>query len=651
MRCGKRPAFRAAPRRATEIPGERGASFIRRIAIIREMKIWAVSVCAVIALASQLAGQTEAVEASIDYRQVMIPMRDGVRLQTVIISPKDAKEPLPILLRRTPYGVPDTESAAKTFAADPNARKWISVVQNLRGRFQSEGQFVMQRPPHDPKDKDGVDETTDAWDTVEWLIHNVPNNNGKVGLHGTSYDAWTAVMAALDPHPAVKAVVEQASPADMFLGDDFHHNGAFRLSYGFEYSALLETSAAENHHFEFDRADTYEWYLHLGPLRNADSEYFHGQIPTWRDFVAHPNNDDFWQRQTVIHYIHDVKVPILHVAGWWDQEDFYGPQSIYAAMEKFDRNHWNYFVAGPWCHGQWSGVGHRLGPIEFGGDTSQWYRDNVMVPWFAYWLRSEGSLQLAEATTFETGSNQWRKYEAWPPVHQVEQRRLYFRAGRQLSFDPPRAAGARGYDEYVSDPANPVPYRPRPVAPTYPGPEWKVWLMQDQRFVDHRPDVLTYETEPLASDLRVTGDIVAELAASTSGTDSDWAVKLIDVYPEDAPDDPETHSKMGGYELIIADEILRGRFRNGFAHPEPLPANKPVRYKIDLHGSDHVFLKGHRIMVQVQSTWFPVYDRNPQSFVPNIFEASEADYRNAVQRVFHTPELASFVVLPVMMER
>jgi uncharacterized protein len=600
------------------------------------------------AFASYAQNQPEAAKFAIDYREVMIPMRDGVRLQTVIISPKKSKEPLPILLRRTPYGVPDEAAAEEALAADPNAGKWIRVAQNIRGRFKSEGEFVMLRPPHDPANKNGVDETTDAWDTVEWLIHNVPNTNGKVGLVGTSYDAWTAVMASLDPHPAVKAVVEQASPADMFLGDDFHHNGAFRLSYGFEYAAFLETTAAENYHFKFDRADTYDWYLNLGALRNVDAQYFHGRIPTWDDFVMHPNDDAFWQRQTVIRYIHDVKVPILHVAGWWDQEDFYGPQKIYAAMEKFDKKHWNYFVAGPWNHGQWGGEGDRLGPLKFGFDTSAWYRDNVMVPWLAYWLRGEGSLHLPEATVFETGTNHWREYEAWPPVRKVNERRLYFGAGHNLSFEPPTAGEKTPYDEYVSDPANPVPYRPRPITPTYPGPEWKIWLMQDQRFVDHRPDVLSYETKPLTSDLRVTGDLTAELVASTSGTDSDWVVKLIDVYPDDAPDDKETGTKMGGYQLIIADEILRGRFHNGFEHPEPLPANTPIKYKIDLHANDHVFLRRHRVMVQIQSTWFPLYDRNPQTFVANIFKASGTDYRKAVQRVYHTSILASAIVLPVV---
>ncbi len=616
------------------------------------MRIYAALCLVLFSLSFCSAKGVEGDKVYVNFQEVMIPMRDGVRLQTVILSPKNAAKPLPIVLRRTPYGVPTREAVEKGLPVTlrPLIESQISVIQNLRGRFKSEGKFVMQRPPHAPDDPHGVDETTDAWDTVEWLIHNVPGNNGRVGLHGTSYDAWTAVMAALDPHPAVKAIVEQASPADMFLGDDFHHNGAFRLSYGFEYSALLETTAEENYHFKFDRADTYDWYLNLGALRNANERYFHGNIPTWDDFVEHPNDDAFWKRQTVTSYIKDVKVPILHVAGWWDQEDFYGPQKIYEAMEKYDRKGGNFFVAGPWNHGQWEHEASHLGPIEFGSDAAKYYRDNIYDPWFAYWLRGEGSLRLAEATVFETGTNRWRQYDAWPPAKNVQPRRLFFQPDRKLSFDPPAANASQQFDEYVSDPANPVPYRPRPVTPTYPGPEWPVWLVQDQRFVDHRPDVLSWQTEPLTADLRVAGDIVAQLFASTSGTDSDWAVKLIDVYPEDAAPDKETKTEMGGYQLIIADEIFRGRFRKSFERPEPLQSNEPLEYRIDLHTNDHVFLKGHRVMVQVQSSWFPVYDRNPQQFVPNIFKASESDYRKAVQRVYRSTSLPSAVVLPVLNE-
>jgi putative CocE/NonD family hydrolase len=583
-----------------------------------------------------LIGQGDDDRVFVAFQEVMIPMRDGIKLQTVLLTPKNAKGPLPFLIDRTPYGVPGKEATDKGLPAGQRWRSenYIFVMQNIRGRFQSEGKFVMFRPPHDPTDARAVDETTDAWDTVEWLVKNVPNNNGRAGIAGTSYDGWTAVMAALNPHPALRAAIEQASPADQFLGDDFHHNGAFRLSYGFEYSAMLETSATENFRFPFDRGDTYDWYLGLGPLSNADEKYFHGKMPTWTDFTRHPNYDEFWQRQAFAPYLNAVKLPIVHVAGWWDQEDFYGPQKIYELMERHDTERRNYFVAGPWNHGGWNGNGKKLGAIDFGSDTAEYYRQQIFQPWFDHWLRGEGSWKLAEATVFETGSNQWREHEAWPPVRGVKARRLYFREGRRLALD---ASAGSGFDEYVSDPANPVPYRPRPVPPTYPGPEWRVWLVQDQRFVDHRPDVLAWQTEPLKEDVRVAGDLVAELLASTSGTDSDWVVKLIDVYPDDG-------NELPGYQLMIADEILRARFRNGFDKPEAVPAGKALKYTIDLHTNAHAFLKGHRIMVQVQSTWFPVYDRNPQKFVPNIFEAHAADYVKATQRVYR----GSNVVLPVV---
>ena len=602
-----------------------------------------------IALATVLfvAAQTEEPGIQVNFQEVMIPMRDGARLQTVILSPRNPKEPLPFLIDRTPYGVVDRERVAK--GVSPNQRErwenYYNVYQNIRGRFKSEGTFVMGRPPHDPSDPKGIDETTDAWDTVDWLVKNIPNNNGRAGIAGTSYDGWTAVMAALNPHPALKAAIEQASPADQFLGDDFHHNGAFRLSYGFEYSTLLETSSTANTNFKFDRADTFDFYLGLGPLSNADERYFHKKLPTWEDFLHHPDYDAFWQRLAFARHLTAVKIPIVHTAGWWDQEDFYGPQKIYELLEKHDSGRRNYFVAGPWNHGQWGGDGRRLGAIDFGSDTSAHYRDRIFQPWFDYWLRDQGTLRLAEATTFETGTNEWREYDSWPPRQGVEMRKLYFGEGRRLSFDAPAGAG---YDEYVSDPSNPVPYRPRPIPPTYPGQEWKVWLVQDQRFVDHRPDVLTWQTDPLPEDVRIAGDIVTDLYASTSGTDSDWVVKLIDVYPDETPDDPETKTHMGGFELIIADEILRARFRNGFEKPQLVPSDRTLRYSIDLHTNAHAFKKGHRIMVQVQSTWFPVYDRNPQKFVKNIYDAHASDYVKATQRIYRGGSSASAIVLPVV---
>ena len=572
--------------------------------------------------------------------EAMIPMRDGVRLHTVIFAPRDAKEPLPILLERTPYGARDDEKGLRARYAHLIADGYIFAFQDIRGRFKSEGQFVMQRPVRDRSDPKAIDEGTDAYDTIAWLLENVKGNNGRAGMLGISYGGWLVTMALLDPHPALKAASEQASPADMFLGDDFHHNGAFRLSYGLEYAALLETSKEENTHFEFDRADTYQWYLNLGPLFNADERYFHGKIPTWNDFVNHPNYDQFWRKQAFAPYIGTPKVPNLNVAGWWDQEDFYGPVKIYELFEKNDPDHLNYLVAGPWNHGGWARLdGSKLGEIPFDSNTSKYFRTRIEAPWFAYWLKDKGTRDFAEAVVFQTGSNAWEKYDSWPP-RSAENKNLYFHAGGKLSFDPP--ADGEGFDSYVSDPAHPVPYRHRPISPTYPGGGWPVWLVEDQRFVESRPDVLTWETEPLREDLKIAGDITAQLYASTSGTDSDWVVKLIDVYPEFNTDDPE----LDGYELMIADEILRGRFRESYENPKPAVPNQVMPYRIDLHTNDHAFLKGHRIMVQVQSTWFPLYDRNPQTYVENIFQAKASDYKEATQKVFRSKAYPSHIVLP-----
>jgi len=571
--------------------------------------------------------------------EAMIPMRDGVKLETAIFTPVNQSGPLPILLTRTPYGVPDT-CCAQDFHE-------IVVFQNLRGRFKSEGTFVMQRAPRDRNDPKSIDEATDAYDTIDWLVKNLPNNNGRVGMHGISYSGWTTVMALLEPHPALKAAIEGASPADMFLGDDFHHNGAFRLSYGFEYAARMETSKTANTSFNFDRYDTYEWYLALGALSNANAKYFQGQIPSWNDFVAHPNYDAFWQKQVFASYLKQTTVPVLNIAGWWDQEDFYGPQKIYDLLEPNDGKHLNYFVAGPWNHGEW-GRQHctNLGDYEYGSDTCQYFHQQIEEPWWDHWLRGNNDLKQPEAIAFETGTNRWKQYDAWPPNRGVSRRNLYFGANGKLTFDRPSASG-ESFDEYISDPANPVPYRRRPIIQTYPpggGSAWPTWLVQDQRFVDHRPDVLTWETDPLTEDVVIAGNVVAQLYASTSGTDSDWIAKLIDVYPEKYDPKPE----MGGFELMIADEVFRGRFRNSFERPEAIEPGKVTRYTIDLHTNSHAFQKGHRIMVQVQSTWFPLIDRNPQTFVPNIFEAKDSDYKKATQRVYRTQAAPSHIELPVV---
>ncbi len=580
-----------------------------------------------------------------DKTDAMIPVRDGVKLHTVIFTPRGAHEALPILLERTPYGAMADEAALRARYAHLIADGYIFAFQDIRGRFTSEGQFVMQRQVRDRRDAKAIDESTDTYDTIEWLLKNVHGHNGRAGMLGISYGGWLTTMALLDPHPALKAASEQASPADMFLGDDFHHNGAFRLSYGFEYAALLETAKEANTNFAFDRADTYQWYLGLGALPNVDEKYFHGKMPTWNDFVEHPSYDQFWQQQSFAPHIGAPKVPNLNVAGWWDQEDFYGPVNIYELFERNDPGHLNYLVAGPWNHGGWARRdGSKLGDISFDGNTSKYFRTEIEAPWFAYWLKDKGARDFPEAMVFQTGSNRWEKYDSWPPRTSLP-RGLYLREGGQLSFDPPPAedSGGGAFDTYISDPAHPVPYRHRPISPTYPGGGWPTWLVEDQRFVDNRPDVLTFQTEPLASELKIAGNIAAELYCATSGTDSDWVAKLIDVYPDFNPDD----RALDGYELMIADEILRGRFREGFEHPKAIVPNQAALYRIDLHSNDHAFLKGHRIMVQIQSTWFPLYDRNPQTFVENIFKAHADDYRTATQKVFHSKEYPSRMVLPV----
>jgi hypothetical protein len=447
----------------------------------------------------------------------------------------------------------------------------------------------------------------------------------------------------LDPHPALKAVVPQASPADMWIGDDFHHNGSFRLSYGLEYAYRMESSREiANPAAIIDNYDTYEWYLNLGPLTNVNFMYFHGKIPTWNDFVNHPDYDAFWKRQAFAPWLTRVTVPTLNVAGWWDQEDFYGPLKIYELLEKHDSAGQNFLVVGPWNHGGWSrGEGRTLGRVNLGSATATHYRQNVLVPFLAHYLKGTGHTPVTEALTFRTGTNEWVEHDTWPPRREVTDRRLYLQADRKLSFDPPPASSATAFDSYVADPASPVPYRPRPIRLNA---GWSTWLVEDQRFVHRRPDVLDWVSEPLASDLTISGKIVAHLFASSSGTDSDWIVKLIDVYPEKYAADPD----MGGYQLMIAGDVFRARYRRSFEKPEPLTPDAVEHYRIEFPANDHVIRSGHRIMVQVQSSWFPVIDRNPQTFVPNIFLARASDFQRAKQRVFRSGSQASYIAVPTI---
>jgi len=588
--------------------------------------------------------QEPSAESQYEQKMVLIPMRDGIKLNTVIFIPKNSEESLPFLLMRTPYGVADSPSPERS-NLELAKEGFIFVNQDIRGRYLSEGKFEMLRMTRDPKIPNSIDESTDTYDTIDWLLKNIANNNGKVGVFGISYSGWTSMMALIEPHPALKAISEQATPADWFINDDMHHNGAFRLSYGFDY-AFMEEAGKTDTLFPFDTYDTYDWYLRLGPLSNVNDKYFKNTIPTWNNFVQHPNYDDFWKKQSLLTRFANrpLTVPTQHVAGWFDQEDFAGPLFMYELLEKQDKNNLNYLVIGPWNHGGWArSDGKSLGNLQFESATSKTFREEIQLSWFNYHLKGKGDGQFAEAITFQTGSNQWKRYDSWTPK-QATQQALYFHANGKLSFDKPSSAS--GFDAFISDPANPVPYRTRPIEQTYgPGSRWRTWMTEDQRFVHGRPDVLSWETEVLENDVTISGKVLAQLYASTSASDADWIVKLIDVYPAMMD---EKNLKMSGYQQIVTADVLRGRFRKGFETPLPVKPNEVAEYKVDLLQSDHTFKKGHKIMVQVQSTWFPLIDRNPQKFVPNIFMAKASDYVKAEHRVFRNGGYASRVMVSVL---
>ena len=552
---------------------------------------------------------------------VMVPMRDGVRLHTEIYIPRNQTEPLPIMLERTPYYANPQEqeySIRLDWYEEFFDEGYIFVLQDLRGRYDSEGDFLTLRPNRLPEDVDGTDESTDFYDTIDWLVNNVPGNNGRVGTWGISYGGFLSTRAMVDPHPALAAVSPQATCADMFIGDDFHHNGAFRLSYAYEAAERFELPPEL---WPPEGAwDKYTRYLEMGPLSRVNPERLHGRSRMWNDFVEHPNMDEYWETEMcgVFPYLQGVTVPALHVTGWYDAEDFYGPIEVYKQLEADDENNENFLVLGPWRHGGWTfeEVGRMVIDIDLGSATARYFRDEIHAPWFAYWLKDKGSLPTAEVITFQTGSNEWKQYDSWPAEGMVP-RNVYLRADGVVSFDPPPASDGDAYDEYVSDPDNPVPFQYRPIHYD----RWHLWQAEDQRFVDGRPDVLTWESEPFEEEFSITGDIVAHLYASTSGGGADWIVKLIDVYPDDHP-----NPALRGYQYMVAGEVFRARFRNSYREPEPVVPNEVTPYTISLRDRDHRFLAGHRIMVQVQSTWFPIIDRNPQTWVPNIFEAVEEDF-------------------------
>ncbi len=585
-------------------------------------------------------------------QEAMIPMRDGVRLHAVILRPAQVApgEMLPFLMDRTPYGV-DYADAQSIHQDKPElaASGYLFVFEDVRGRYESEGQFVMNRPivsrETDHATPPAIDETTDTRDTIDWLLKNVPGNNGRVGVLGVSYDGFLAMMAGIDAHPAVKAISPQAPMTDVWMGDDFFHNGAFRETYGFDYVQQMEAQKTDAR--VESKQDTYDFFLDHINFAGAAAAAKMSALPTAQAFLTQPAYTGFWQSMAVEDDLADVPVPALEVGGYWDQEDMWGTQAEYAALKQHDARHQVFLVLGPWNHGGWDGPGRTLtssfGGLDLGEPTGTEFRRDFEAPFFEKYLKDRPGFSLADTASFRTGANQWERYAAWPPAAGFAPARLYLEPGRKLSFDAPtvEAEAGAGHGEdiaasYVSDPADPVPYRHRPIQSTYArDSQWYTWLVEDQRFVTARKDVATFTLPLLDHDVTVTGDVMADLFASTTGSDADWIVKLIDVYPDSAP------APDAGYQLMVADEIFRGRYRNSFQQPEPLKPGEVDEFKWSLHGVDHTFLKGHHIMVEVQSTWFPLYDRNPQTFVPNIMTAPKSAYKPRTMTIYGSPQYPS----------
>ncbi len=579
----------------------------------------------------------------------MIPMRDGILLNTVVLTPLNNNASYPFLIVRTPYGVdgglPDGNQPItihKNFSFYNMAVEgYIFVSQDIRGKYKSQGMMQIHQPLIHQTQKGAIDESTDTWDTIDWLLKNVKNNNGKAGIVGISYPGWLALVGAVDPHPALKASSEQACMGDLFLGDDFHHNGAFRLSYGFEYTYEVEYDKTTDSEFPFPQYDLYDWYLKLGSLKNVNEKYFHDKVPTWNNFVKHPDYDSFWQKNSPLTYVTKAEIPQLNVGGYYDQEDLNGPQLMYAHMEKSDGQNLNHIVLGPWFHGQWGrSVGDSIGMIALGRNTGEDFRI-LQKKWFDYYLKGIGDGKFDEAYTFQTGSNIWKSYTSWPP-REATMQSLYASSSSKAVFTKPVAEGSVSY---VSDPQKPVPYRTLPIEETYgKGSRWRTWQVEDQRFAYTRPDVISFTTDSLKEDLVITGAVNAHLFASTTGTDADWIVKLIDVYPNWDP----VNFKMSDYQLPVTMEVFRGKYRKSFSKPEAIVPGKPEEYIIGLHQVNHMFRKGHKIMIQIQSSWFPMIDRNPQKFIPNIFEAKESDFIKATQTIYFSPQYPTRIDLPVM---
>jgi len=606
-------------------------------------------------------------------RDVMIPMRDGVKLHTVIIVPKsviDSKKHAPILLTRTPYNATELTSHAASSHLGPilngydNALEviveggYIRVVQDVRGKYGSEGDYVMNRPLRGPLNPTKVDHATDTYDTIDWLVKNVTESNGKVGILGISYDGFLPLMALVNPHPALKVSVPMNPMVDGWMGDDWFHNGAFReqnLPYIYEQDA----SRSNDYKWWTTHFDDYDMYMQAGSAGELGRQRGLEQVGFWKKILDHPAYDSFWQQQAMDKLLakEPLKVPVMLVHSLWDQEDIYGAMAVYKAIEPKDANNDKVFlVMGPWHHGQEIADGSSLGAIKWGSDTALYFRQKILRPFLDHYLKDEQpQMDVAPVTAFETGTNEWRRYDSWPSGGVgglVQPKALWLYARAHLDFRPRSTPldnsmppDSKLYDEYVSDPAKPVTNRIRPVPRSgYDScAQWPCWLVDDQRDFSGRQDVLAYTTDVLKEPLKVSGQPIVNLIASTSGTDSDWVVKVIDVYPDETAPDP----KLGGYQLAVSMDIFRGRYRESFENPKPITANEPLLYKWALPTMNHVFLPGHRIMIQIQSSWFPLYDRNPQKFVPDIFWAKPEDFQKATQRIYYTTGKESFVQLPV----
>jgi uncharacterized protein len=595
-----------------------------------------------------------------------IPMRDGVHLFTAVYVPKDSNKRYPILLSRTPYSVkPYGEDVSPNPSGPLNyyaKEGFIFALQDVRGRNGSEGNFVHARPivEHKSASKD-IDESTDAYDTIDWLVKNVPGNNGRVGMLGISYPGFYAACGMIDSHPALKCVSPQAPVSDWFIGDDFHHNGALFLADAFGYLSGFEQKLDDPTResakpFDYKTQDGYEFYLGLGPLANADAKHFKGKIKFWNEIMAHPNYDAWWQTRTVCPHLKNVRAAVMTVGGWYDAEDLYGTLKTYRETERLNPGAYNVLVMGPWSHGMWSRAdGDRLGNVAFDAKTSLYYREHFELPFLKHFLKGDepdektadgGKAQkfnLSEANMFETGTNRWRRFDAWPPKNVVE-KSLYLHAGGRLSFDPPPDGGSNSFDEYVSDPAKPVPYIGYTALH-----RTTEYMDDDQRFAATRSDVLVYQTDVLKEDVTLGGPLSARLHVSTSGTDSDFVVKLIDVYSVDFPNpDPNPAGvQMGGYQQLVRGEPMRGKFRNSFAKPEPFTPGQTTPLNWTMPDILHTFRRGNRIMIQIQSSWFPLVDRNPQKFC-DINKAVASDFQKATERVYHSPQTASHLRVGIL---